>query len=196
MTLTLRPPALTLAGLTLAGLTLAAALAGSAARAADPEPLATAPAATTGAPPSVAQQIDDYLKTSPAVTLPRDSASGVTSGDEPRRIHGTVDVAVGSGGYRSAFVRSDLPVGKTGTVSIAVGESHFDGARGRFPPGYGAGGRQTLGLDLALGDAALDPRDPRCRRPREDGPDLRDDPRFEGGRRRLCQPAGAPNSPQ
>jgi len=175
-------------------------LAAGAARAADPGPMATAPAGTTGAPPStaasVAQQIDDYLKTSPAVALPRDAASGVTSGEQPRRIHGTVDVAVGTGGYRSAYVRSDLPVGKTGTVSIAVGENHFADGRGRFIVGHGTGGRQALGLGMALGDAALDPRDPRCRRPGEDGPDQRGDLRSEGGRPRLCPAPGAQHSPQ
>jgi hypothetical protein len=181
-----------------------AALGSAAAKAAEPETLATAPASASGAPPSVAEQIDTYLKTSPALALPRDGADGVTSGDAPRKIHGTVDVAVGSSGYRSAYVQSDIPVGKTGTVSIAVGESRFKGRAGvygdGFGYGYGYGGpysadRRSFALGYASGDAALDPRDPRCRRTGEDGSDLRLDPRFEGGRPRSCPPAAAPTSP-
>jgi hypothetical protein len=179
-------------------LILAAAVS-SPAWAAEPETMATAPPATTGAPPSVAAQIDAYLKTSPAVILPKDTAAGVTSGDEPRKIHGTVDVAVGSNGYRSAFVQSDIPLGKTGTVSIAVGESRFDGrGRGGYGGygGYYPGTHQTLALGLALGGAALDPQGRRCRQPGEDGPGLRDDPRFDGGRLRPCRTAEPPTSPQ
>ena len=116
-------------------LVVAAALAAAAPTwAAEPEAVATAPAATTGAPPNpdIAAQIDTYLKTSPALVLPRDGPGGVTAGDEPRKIHGLVDVAVGTNGYRSAYVRSDIPVGQTGTLSIAVGESRFKGRTGGY----------------------------------------------------------------
>jgi hypothetical protein len=172
-----------------------------AASAAEAEAIATAPPATSGAPPgaaaaSVAEQIDTYLKTSPAVALPKDGASGVVSGDEPRKVHGVVDVAVGTGGYRSAFVQSDIPVGKTGTLSIAVGETRFDGrGRGGYAGygGYYPGTRQSLGIGLSLGGDALDPR---CRQIREEGPDLSQDPRLEGGRPRACRGAEAPRPPQ
>jgi hypothetical protein len=192
----------------LPALIAAAALSGaSGALAAEPEAIATAPAtsaatlAATGAPPvSVADQIDTYLKTSPAAALPKDGASGVTSGaEEPRKVHGMVDVAVGTNGYRSAYVRSDVPVGKTGTLSIAVGESKFDGrAYGGYGGGYGGrfGGvdRQSLALGLSLGGSTLDPHDPRCRMAREDAADGRYDPRLEGGRLSTCQAAGARTS--
>jgi hypothetical protein len=187
-------PRRTLAALILTILIAGAALAATgAARAAEPEAVATAPAG-----PSVADQIDAYLKTSPALALPKDGPNGVTSGEEPRQVHGVVDIAVGSNGYRSAYVRSDLPVGKTGALSIAVGESRFKG-RGNYG-GYGGrfGGadRQSLGLALSLGgDAALDPRDPRCRRSGEERPSLASDPRFEGGGPRACQTAGERTSP-
>lgn len=182
---------------------LAAALgAAGASGAAEPEAMATAPTTATGAPPSspapsVADQIDSYLKTSPAIALPKDGANGVTSGEEPRRAHSVIDVAVGSGGYRSAFMQTELPVGKTGTVSIAVGETHFDGRLGgRFGDRFGPQGSQTLGLGFGLGDAALEPRDLRCRQAGEQGPDPRLDPRLEGGRPRPCHTAEAPTSPQ
>jgi hypothetical protein len=143
-------------------------VAGGPALAAD-EPVATADANT----PSVAAQIDDYLKTSPAIDLPKDTATGITPGEEePRKVHGVVDVAVGTHGYRSAYVRSDFPVGKTGTLSIAVEDTQF---KGRFG-GYGYGGyggyggfgsqpyrSQNVALGLAFGGAAQGDADRRCR---------------------------------
>jgi hypothetical protein len=165
-------------------------------RAAEPETVATAPPAT-----NAADQIDAYLRTSPALALPKDGPAGVTSGEEPRKAHGFVDLAVGSGGYRSAYVQSDLPVGKTGTLSIGVGETRFNGRVGGYGGAYGGrfatGDRQTLALGLSLGgDAALDPRDPRCRRSGEERPGLASDPRFEGGRPLACQAAGERPSPE
>lgn len=120
--------------------------------------------------PGVAAQIDDYLKTSPAIELPRDGgAAGITSSEEPRKVHGVVDVAVGTHSYRSAYVRSDFPVGKTGTLSIAVEDSQFKGRYGGYGyGGYGGGyGDQTyrnqnVALGLAFGGAAQN-GDPRCR---------------------------------
>jgi hypothetical protein len=186
----------------------ALSVAGSA-LAAEPETIATAPpaaaASATGAPaPSVADQIDTYLKTSPAAALPRDNATGVTSGaDEPRKIHGMVDVAAGTNGYRSAYVRSDVPVGKTGTLSIAVGQSKIDGRGyggygGAYGGGYGGrfgGERQSLGLGLSLGGSTLDSHDPRCRMAGEDAADGRYDPRFNSGRLRACDTATSRTSP-
>jgi hypothetical protein len=147
-------------------------------------PAAVTPAAASKpADTSVAAQIDNYLRTSPALSLPREGASGVTGGgsaangaeaapDEPRKVHGEVDVAVGSGGYRSGYVRSDFPVGKTGTLSIAVGDTRFNGRSGYGGYGgyggpyasYGGGPyeRQSVALGLALGGASLGSSD-RCR---------------------------------
>ena len=130
----------------LSALVFAGVFAAAAPALATDEPIATAnkpaprAAQPTAADPGVAAQIDDYLKTSPAIELPRDGgAAGITSGaDGPRRVHGVVDVAVGTHGYRSAYVRSDLPVGKTGTLSIAVQDSQFKG-RGGYGYGYGYG---------------------------------------------------------
>jgi hypothetical protein len=196
-------------------LILAASLSvASISRAAEPEAVATAPATAPPivAAPSVADQIDTYLKTSPATTLPKDAANGVTSGDEPRKAHGFADVTVGSNGYRSAFVQSDLPVGKTGTLSIAVGETRFNGRSGGYGGAYGgaygggygngyssrfgSGDHQTLALGLRLGgDGGPGPQDLRCRQAGEDGSDLRD-PQFAGGRQRPCSAAEGPTSPQ
>jgi hypothetical protein len=191
-----RRPYLVLAALT----TLALA---GAARAADPEVVATAAPAGSGAPPSnapsgagasssVADQIDAYLKSSPALALPKDGPGGVTTADEPRQIHGFVDVAAGSNGYRSAFVESEIPVGKTGTATIAIGETRFDGrsfgGRGFGGPGYrGPGGSsQNLALGLALGGA--EPTDWRCRQAMEAAEARPDDGPPAACRTRLSQP--------
>ncbi|MDB5427361.1 MAG: hypothetical protein JWR47_1933 [Phenylobacterium sp.] len=187
---------MTLSPRLLPALILAAAFAASGpVLAAEPEAVATAAAA--GAPPSVAEQIDNYLKTSPAAALPKDGASGVISGsEEPRKVHGVADVSVGTGGYRSAYVRSDFPVGKTGTVSIAVEDTQF-GNRfgGRYGGQFAPGSRQSFALGLRF-DGALDPSDCRRRQAGDDGPDGRFDPRLDGQRLQSCRSADALRSPQ
>lgn len=174
----------------IAALILATSLsAGLAARAAEPEIRATAPAAAPPAP-DVTDQIDTYLRTSPPAALPKDRASGVTTGDEPRKAHGFVDVTVGSGGYRSAFVQGDLPVGRTGTLSIAVGESRFNGRSGAYGDGVG-GYARTYGDAYGGRSSRSDPQDPRCR---QRGDEIGDS-RFSDSPPRLCQAAGAQGSP-
>lgn len=165
---------------------------GAPALAADPEAVATA--SGSGAPPTVAQQIDAYLKTSPAASLPKDTADGITPGDEPRKIHGVVDVTAGSGGYRSAYVASEIPIGKTGSATISVGETHF-GNRfgGRYYGGYPYGAT-SLGLGLGF-DTSLDPTDCRRLQAGEAG-DPRFDPRIPLGGSRNCRTPGAPSSLQ
>ena len=120
------------------------------AEAAADAPTVTAPVASAPGEPSVADQIAAYLRDSPVARLPADdSPLGVTSSTAKRQPHGVVDVAVGSHGYRSVYVRSDLPIGETGTLSIAVGETR--GGRGYGPEfggsEFGAGRIDTRGLD-------------------------------------------------
>ena len=177
----------------------AAILLGGPALAAD-EPVASANPRT----PRVAAQIDEYLKTSPAIELPKERAVGITPGaDAPRQVHGLVEIAVGSHGYRTAYVRSDFPVGKTGTLSIAVQDSQFRGRGGYGYSGYGDygdyrgyGGGQNIGIGLAFGGAARADADQRCgsvggdgrRRHRIDpmysGPDVGP---MDGGRSYACE---------
>ena len=110
----------------------------TAARVAPPGSAAAAPAATPSAPPqAIGDQISNYLATSPAATLDDDDTPGVISGEGlHRQIHGEVSVSVGSHGYRDVYARSDIPVGKTGQLSIAVQDSR---GRGLYGPGYGYG---------------------------------------------------------
>ena len=136
-------------------------------------PVATADPAQ--APPAAASdtamQIETFIRSAPAPNLDDGKPNGVTtSADEPRKVHGEVGVAVGSGGYRSGYVVSVMPVGKTGTLSLAVSDTQY-GKNGGFygGPGYGYGGygyggprgfspfggeRRSVGMSLALGEAA------------------------------------------
>jgi hypothetical protein len=115
---------------------------------------ADAPVATASqAPPpmSTAEQIDAFIKSSPLPDPRRDAALDgvVASGD--RRPHGEVGVAVGTGGYRSVYGRTDIPVGKNGRVSLA-----FEDTRNGYS--YGGYGRGWYGGPYggALGLGGLD----------------------------------------
>jgi hypothetical protein len=139
-------------------LSLAALAAGGAARAQE----AVATARATGAPPAAtdtAAQVDSFIHKAPPVNLDDGTPDGVTAQEDPRRIHGEVGASLGTGGYRSAYVMSTIPLGKTATLGIAVSETRFgrhggSGWGGGFSP---YGDRQSLGLSLALGEAAQAP---------------------------------------
>ena len=141
-------------------LSLAALTAAGAARA--QETVATA-SRTDASPPAAtdtAAQVDRFIHKAPPVNLDDGMPDGVTPQDEPRKIHGEVGATVGTGGYRSGYVSAVIPVGKTATVAVAVSETKFGrhGGPGAGYGGYGGyGDRQTLGLGLALGDAAQAP---------------------------------------
>jgi hypothetical protein len=106
------------------------------------EPMATAsPTPAPAAAVSTAQQIDDFIKTSPAVdTKAADEVDGVVARDD-RKVHGVVEVGVGTGGYRSVYVRTDMPVGENGRVSLAFEDTKY----GRHAP-YRYYGGGPLGL--------------------------------------------------
>jgi len=91
-----------------------------------------APAAAPAAPRSTAEQIDDFIRSSPAARpSPEEMAAMDEAEIEPdRRVHGTVEVGVGTHGYRHVGVTAHYPVGKTGHVSVAVGSTRGRGALG------------------------------------------------------------------
>jgi hypothetical protein len=112
-----------------------------------------APAADTAvaASPTVADQIDAFIKAAPVPDVTKDRAPGVTSSNEPQRdraIHGVVEVGVGSNGYRHAYGRADMPIGDTGTLSIAVDQTRFNG---RYGGRYYGGGRGYGADTFSLG---------------------------------------------
>jgi hypothetical protein len=56
--------------------------------------------------------------------------------DGKRQVHGEVGASVGTGGYRSGYVSTLIPIGETGTLGVAVSQTDF----GKHGGGYGYGG--------------------------------------------------------
>lgn len=125
--------------------------------------LPVAKAAATPASTDTAAQIDTWIKKAPPVDLDDGAPGGVTTSQAPRKVHGEVGVSVGSGGYRSAYAVSVMPIGETGTLTLAVSESK-GGRRGGYGYGYGGpgfgrfggygGDQSSFALGLALGEPA------------------------------------------
>lgn len=135
----------------LAGLGLAALSAASTALAdaADDAPLVT----SDGGPGvyTLDQQIEDWRIAGQKAESPSPFAAESLE-QAKRKPHGVVSVGVGSGGYRSAYARTDLPLGETGTLSLAVGQE-----RGRV------WGRNFNARSLMLGLDFSKRRQPDCK---------------------------------
>ncbi len=99
-----------------------------------------------------AQASDDGL-------WPADDAGG------KRQVHGEASVTVGTGGYRSAYVSSLIPLGENGTLGIAVSQTDYgkNGSLGYYGDPYGydgygygrgwgrrGGTSQSVGLSLDM----------------------------------------------
>jgi hypothetical protein len=122
-------------------LALAAASAGAAHAADDTAPIANPRADETAA------QIDDWIREASA-----EPAAGAATPDRPvdRQMHGEVGFGIGTNGYRSAYGIVTMPIGKTGTATVALSENRMN-FRGR------RGTDRSLALSLAFGDAARSP---------------------------------------
>lgn len=86
--------------------------------------------------------------------------------DGKRQVHGEVGVSVGTGGYRSGYVSSLIPIGETGTLGVTVGKTDYGkhggygyyggyggyggGYGGPYGYGYGARGGSSQSLALSL----------------------------------------------
>ena len=83
--------------------------------------------------------------------------------DGKRQVHGEVGVSVGTGGYRSGYVSSLIPIGETGTLGVAVSQTDYGkhggygyGGYGGYGGGYGygwaprGGTSQSLALSLDM----------------------------------------------
>jgi hypothetical protein len=93
--------------------------------------IATGPAASAAAPMTTDQKIANIL-----AAAKQQDETGQTVEAGPRKIHGEAGVAVGSDGYRSAYVQTVIPVGESGTVAMAYSQSQ--GGRGYgYGPGFG-----------------------------------------------------------
>jgi hypothetical protein len=159
--------------LLLASLTAASAWAqDSPVATAPPAAAPNAPASTAAAPMSTADQIEAFIHDAPPVQMTKGEMNDLaTSAGQPRRIHGFVDVGMGTGGYRSVLAGADVPLGHTGTVSLAVGDVRF---RGLGPYGYGYGYRGFAPYDAQSALIGADPEMRRfsCRAPYDGGPTL------------------------
>lgn len=138
---------------------------------------ATAPAAaqattTPSRPLTTQEQIAAFITANPAPQIDDDHRGLVPADrdeDGKRKIHGSMGVSVGTGGYRSAYATALIPVGETTTVGVAVSQTDF-GKRGGwyadpyygggygygFGPGYGrvrGGSQQSLALSVMSGGA-------------------------------------------
>jgi hypothetical protein len=108
---------------------------------------AQAEAAAKAPPPKAMttdEQIAAFLATSPAVGL-GDGTRGITRVDdgeaEPRKIHGSAGVTIGSGGYRSAYVSTLIPIGESSTLGLAYSQTdHGNNAVFRPYDEFGYGG--------------------------------------------------------
>ncbi|WP_374569742.1 hypothetical protein [Phenylobacterium sp.] len=139
---------------TLALSALALALAAPAARASDPADAIQTAGATND---DTMAQIQQWIAASKPVDLSGEAgADGVVSAESPRKVHGEAGVSVGTGGYSSVYAAGLFPVGKTGTLGLAVSETRM-GSAGRYRgPGFGSGTYKSMALSLALGDASTD----------------------------------------
>lgn len=188
--------------LNLAAIAFAAAIGGAAqaapAPAGDDEVIATAHARTPAkALTAVAPETEPVASTTPARPLTtqeqiaafiaanapaEDGRRGVLPADRDedgkRKVHGSMGVSVGTGGYRSAYVSALIPVGESTTIGIAVSKTDFgkhggwygDPLYGAYGPGYGhdygygygygpgfsrlrGGERQSIALSVMTGGA-------------------------------------------
>lgn len=97
-------------------------LAGSAMAAPDDTPIVTCNGA---APAATATQIEEFIRTSPGAQP--EAPDPLAPHDKPRKIHGQVSAGVGSHGYRSIGAQAVMPVGKTGTLGVALERSQGPG---------------------------------------------------------------------
>lgn len=109
----------------------------------------------TSKPLTTQEQIAAFLAETPAPRSengPRGLLPADRDEDGKRKVHGSMGVSVGTGGYRSAYASALFPVGENTTVGVAVSKTDF-GKHGGFyadpyaggpdyggPYGYGYGG--------------------------------------------------------
>lgn len=101
-------------------------------------------------PISTDDQISAWIHDAPPIEGPLGLAQGPAldvngfplDKDGKRQVHGEVGVSVGTGGYRSGYVSSLIPIGETGTLGVAVSKTDFGkhGGYGYYGGGYGGYG--------------------------------------------------------
>jgi hypothetical protein len=107
-------------------------------------PVGRQPTTPLTTPMTTSEQIDAFIRSSPAAGPSPEEMAALDEAEPERRVHGSVEVGVGTHGYRHASVEAHYPVGKTGHVSVAVGTTRGKGLAGACPGGalggpYGGG---------------------------------------------------------
>ena len=120
-------------------------------------------------PVSTQDQVAAWLADSPPVERggggpldyagrPEVDVNGYALGpDGKRQVHGEAGVSVGTGGYRSGYVSTLIPIGESSTLGVAVSQTDFGkngrgygygyGGYGGYGGGYGYDGLGGLGYD-------------------------------------------------
>jgi len=133
-------------------------------------PSNTAPATTTAAstakPMTTDEQLKAWINDAPKLDHPASgdaaanadgsanaSGNGTDAAAALRQIHGEAGVSVGSNGYSSEYVSTLIPIGKDGTLGVAVSQSNYGGntvdhGRYRLPKGRS----QSVAISLELGN--------------------------------------------
>jgi hypothetical protein len=93
--------------------------------------------AITSAPMTTAEQIAAWHANAPKLNQSDDATDEVTG---PRKIHGEASVSIGTGGYRSLYMSSLMPIGENGTLGIAIAQTDFGRNGGYSRAGYGRNG--------------------------------------------------------
>jgi hypothetical protein len=124
-------------------------------------------------PVTTQDQIAAWLSHSPPIELINDGPAGYATGpkldvngypldkDGKRQVHGEVGMSVGTGGYRSGYVSTLIPIGENSTLGVAVGQTDYGkhgggyggygyGGYGGYGDGYGYGRRGGTSQSLAL----------------------------------------------
>ncbi|WP_426011026.1 hypothetical protein [Caulobacter sp. DWR2-3-1b2] len=112
---------------------------------------AKAEAARNAEPVSTQDQVAAWLADAPPIERggggpldyaapPKVDVNGYALGpDGKRQMHGEAGVSVGTGGYRSAYVSTLIPIGEASTLGVAVSKTEY-GKNGRgYGGGYGGG---------------------------------------------------------
>lgn len=121
-------------------------------------PATTPPAVTTPAAPAMTtqEQIAAFLAANPAPRYddgPRGLVPADRDEDGKRKVHGSMGVSVGTGGYRSAYASALFPVGENTTVGVAVSKTDFGKHGGYYADPYYGGGYGYGGYGYGYGRA-------------------------------------------
>lgn len=65
--------------------------------------------------------------------------------DQRRQVHGSAGVSIGTGGYRSGYVTSIIPLGETGTLGLAYSQTDYGKNNRYFGYGYDGYGYDGYG---------------------------------------------------